>query len=193
MGRFTKGGILVEEFGLSSQDFFPYKKDGQELTIVRRAGIEKIAKFLNIRFRNLVVKIDAIPGTFIVHGTIEAGKYLSGIQDVAEWIPTSASAAPQNCIHDRFVEIVENRVKHRAILMLADLHELHVHSEETSNEFIMAAKKHYAPKTKNVKKPEKEPEKGLSKKDEVEKIASLTDSLRDKSSRVKNNRDLLKK
>lgn len=193
MGRFTKSGILIEEYNLSSQDFFDYKKNGQTLTIVRRPGIEKIAKRLGIMFYGLQISAIQLLKEPVFIAVINAKKRMDddGDMSMKVWsdpVNTSASAAPSNCIHDRFIEIVENRVKDRAILQLADLHELHVHAEGASAEFENESKRLLAPKNKTVKpEPEKEPSK--SKMEEVEEIAN---DLQKKRRRKRNNEDLLK-
>lgn len=207
MGRFTKSGILVEEYNLSAQDFFEYTKNGHTSTIVRRAGIEKIAKRLGITFYGLQVTAVQLLHEPMFIAVINAKKRMdddNGEGSIKIWsdpVNTSASAAPSNCIHNRYIEIVENRVKDRAILQLADLHELHVHSEGASAEFEVESNRLLNPKaeTKTPTVKSVEPEKPISKIEEVEMIAKramgteiLSKSIHEKFLKKKNNDDLLK-
>ena len=125
----VKGALLRK--GLISDDFFTIKGK-QPKIIVRRTGIDKIEKHLNIHFTLLSVipcsygdKMAAtVSGTAIVGGGI---------------IPaySSATANPDNMPKDfhNYAEIAEKRCRHRLILKLADLYELDVYSEEESEDF----------------------------------------------------------
>jgi len=202
MARTTKKGLLIEEYNLSSQDFFEYKKDGQTLTLVRRAGIEKIANRLGIVFFGLTINAIQLANEPVFIAVINAKKRLdedgdpSGLKLWSDPVNTSASSAPSNCIHDRYIEIAESRVKDRAILQLAELHELHVHSVGASREFGVEERKRFSKnKEKTVDKKVEKPKSAFEEVEEIAKQIStdiISTDLRSRRRRKKNNEDLLK-
>lgn len=204
MARFGKTGMLIGEYDLSGQDFFEYKRDGRSLTIIRRAGMEKIAKQLDIRFSLLNITCTDTRTHPVYIATIVGTRYGSLKNEIMCQTNTSASATPADCIHERFTEIVEARVKDRAILQLADLHEHHIHSEGASADFERASKTVGAlAKDNNKKKEDVKPDKAKpkTKHEEIEEIMQQKDkdslqktneSLRAKSQHLKRNKDLLK-
>ena len=208
MGKFTRKGILIEEFGLSGQDFFDSTKEGHTITIVRRAGMEKIAEAIDAKFFGLKVSgIDTKMGP-IFTATIRAKRRIKIEGKSERWSDTvnrCASASPQNCLYDRFSEIAENRVKHRAILALAGLSMLNVHSVDEAKDFMNMSRLDF--KKDNDKKPddgqkkqqEPVPKSAQSdKKKEIEdamkqinKSDKMKKSLRGKMAKVRENRKLL--
>jgi len=208
MGKFTRKGILIEEFGLSGQDFFDSTKEGHTITIVRRAGMEKIAEAINAKFFGLSVSgIDTKMGP-IFTAIVRAKRRIKvkGYPDSwSDTVNTSASASPQNCLYDRFSEIAENRVKHRAILALAGLSMLNVHSVDEAKDFMHMSKADFKKdnkgKSTNEQKEQQKPvpkSAQSDKKKEIEdametinKSDKMKKSLQHRMSKVRENKKLL--
>ena len=191
--KFGETAKLIIEYNLSDKDFYIHKKNGKELTIVKRAGIEKIAKCLGVVFFGLDIKANDVCGEPMFIATINAKKKVlttatpgDTIESWSDPVNTSASAARSNCIHDRYVEIVENRVKDRAILQLADLHEYHVHSEEGSNEFKEPISENGKTATKIITK------KIDPVRDKMDSVDKIIDSMKTKRGSIKENQNKLK-
>jgi hypothetical protein len=205
MARFTRKAILIDEFGLSSQDFFDSTKDGHVITIVRRAGMEKIAEEIQAEFFGLQVSgVDTRIGP-IFTATISARRKMQNNAGDYAWsdiVNTCASASPQNTVYNRYSEIAENRVKHRAILALAGLSLLNVHSIDEADDFMNMSKENFK-KSSGKKSEAKDREiKVTTQAEKMKEIENVMDQMTDtgnvkgalkkKQEMIKKNKDLLK-
>lgn len=125
---------LIKKYGLVSKDFFVIEKGEDRNIIVRRAGIDKIEKKLGGIFT--VSQIHTCPYGDKIAASVAGHLEVNGSQ-----FTTTASAHPDNCKFNNYLEIAEKRCRHRLLLKAASLYEFGVYSEDESEEFSDTAKR----------------------------------------------------
>jgi hypothetical protein len=106
----------------------------RQLLIVRRTGIEKIEKLLGIQYTYVSITESTYPT-----GSNPAGAnvtvVLTGKDKEGNVSQALGSANPDTTSVKFFSDMANKRARHKIVLMLADLYQFDVHSEEESEQF----------------------------------------------------------
>lgn len=126
MNTETKKKLLYKH-KLETSDFYIF----EDKIILRRTGMDKLEK-QNPAFQWSIESIQSTP-----HGSATCTTILgSGRIGDTNKARTVASANPDNCKFPHYAEVALKRFRHRLLLMLLDLYELDIYSEEESPDFV---------------------------------------------------------
>lgn len=128
----TKKELLLRH-KLSLSDFYSI----DDKVIIRRTGMDKLEKSTHMSVT--VASLLQTPYKDKVHVTI----YGTGRLADGATAQTVAEANPDNCepSHSHYASIAYKRLRHRLLLMLLNLYEEDIYSEEESSDLREAAKK----------------------------------------------------
>jgi len=175
MSQYTerRKSILINKYGLTSDDIWVKSQDSFDIILVKRTGIDKIALKQGIVFGKPEIITtpygDSINATAIIP---------VGLIGVGNPVHSVASANPDNCkITTRYPEMALKRAKHRGVLEYENLYSLNIYGEEesdswndlpevSSDEFIDSALKEYDESNKRSKR--------VSKKDTIPKQKNIS-------------------
>lgn len=120
---------LLLKYKLTPSDFYAI----DDKAIIKRTGMDKLEKQIREKspFEISMISITTTPYGQAVQTTV-MGKVRLKDGAMAQAI---AEANPDNCDFPFYASIAYKRLKHKLILMLLDLYELEVFSEEESNLF----------------------------------------------------------
>jgi hypothetical protein len=136
---------LLIDYKLDSSDFYVINDEFCEKIILRRTGIDKLERQIQMSFT--IIFIQTVPyGTKVCTTIVGEGITKSGERAV-----TTASSNPDNCKFDNFAEIAEKRCRHRLILKICKLYEHDIFSEAESEGFT-ESRHHYDKAVEGVKK-----------------------------------------
>ena len=115
---------LFINYQLDKEDIFSLKMGGRQIPIVTRTGVEKIMAKDKIKLEYNVV---------VCERDFCAVKCTAKKNDLI--IETFATAQPNNCKSNYYLEMAEKRSKARAVLQITEFYSLGVYSEVESDEF----------------------------------------------------------
>lgn len=118
------------QMGVSTSEMYTFNTPdpNRKLLIVRRTGIEKMEKLLNIKYKYLSVTEspyrDRCNVTVVLQGESDSGA-----------VQALGSANPDTTSVPFISDVANKRARHKIVLKLADLYQYDVHSEDESDEF----------------------------------------------------------
>jgi hypothetical protein len=121
---------LLYDYKLDADDFYVVTEKFGDKILMRRTGIDKLAKLLKVTFT--YESIITVPygtkccTTIVMKGTMKDG----------DWARVVSSANPDNCSYSYLAETAEKRAQHRLVLKLARLYEYDVFSEFEDEKWI---------------------------------------------------------
>lgn len=132
----AKKVLLTQTHKLDASDFYStVENNGDNKLIIKRSGIDKLEKQNILKWR--LENISTVPYSNKVCTTI----VLSGNIGMNS-ATTVASANPDNCKFQNYAEVALKRSRHRLLLILLDLYQHNIFSDEESDTFelLKAAK-----------------------------------------------------